>query len=483
MLLPEALLKFYNPPYEINIKHRIAFTGGVTETGSVVSTGEEIIKQKIEIIFYSGINSFVIPKQDEHSAYTKLKHLQTLYPNRELKLIPVEDFNDIINRRDIVEIKKRNPVVRTGRFVKKNWISAAATVLLAVLFAYLFVMDFDDNPAILTTDGNLLFVKNKSGKILWTKNIMISEEQGKDKEIFDLFARIIDINQDGYNEILLINEKEFLKNQAITRSKLNCYDKDGKKIWQFEFKDEVSSEREDLEPFYMITLIDTLTLYNQKALLLYSNNSPSFSSAIYKINLLTGERIAGTIWCSGHFQDALIKDLNNDGKKDVLGIGLDNGFEEQIIFGITIDSTSAVRLSTKDYTIKNYPLAIPILYIRIPKTDFTKYYNIRMSGNALGSLFDNLTEKKYRFVAGVNKEISQGNLWVMLDYNLMDMNFSIDDDFRIRRDSLVANGKLRLPYTDTKEYKDILKKNTLYWKPDTLSDEKGKWVRREELID
>ena len=32
-------------------------------------------------------------------------------------------------------------------------------------------MDFDDNPFLLHSDGTTLFIKNKNGKVLWTKRI------------------------------------------------------------------------------------------------------------------------------------------------------------------------------------------------------------------------------------------------------------------------------------------------------------------------
>ncbi len=65
-------------------------------------------------------------------------------------------------------------------------------------------------------------------------------------------------------------------------------------------------------------------------------------------------------------------------------------------------------------------------------------------------------------------------MWVKLDYNLKDIDIIIDSEFRILRDSLVAKGVLKSPYTDTEEYKAILKQNTLYWK-------NGNWVNGEEL--
>ncbi len=79
------------------------------------------------------MNTFVIPKTEETYAYFALTQFINQYPERNLKLIPAEDIYDVLNRRDLVEIKKRNPVVRTGKFIKKNWVSAVVTVLLAII--------------------------------------------------------------------------------------------------------------------------------------------------------------------------------------------------------------------------------------------------------------------------------------------------------------------------------------------------------------
>ena len=132
----EQLLNFYNPTYVISIKEKTTFTGGMTETGKVLPTGEEIIKQKVNAVFFSEMNTFVVPKKDESFALYKLYELKAQYPKRNLKLILVEDIIDVLNRRDVVDIKKQKLIVRTGKFVKKNWISAVVTVLLAVLFAF-----------------------------------------------------------------------------------------------------------------------------------------------------------------------------------------------------------------------------------------------------------------------------------------------------------------------------------------------------------
>jgi len=44
----------------------------------------------------------------------------------------------------------------------------------------------------------------------------------------------------------------------------------------------------------------------------------------------------------------------------------------------------------------------------------------------------------------------------------------------VQRDTLVARGILKPPYTDTKEYCSLIKSKLLFYK-------NGKWVKREEL--
>ena len=62
-----------------------------------------------------------------------------------------------------------------------------------------------------------------------------------------------------------------------------------------------------------------------------------------------------------------------------------------------------------------------------------------------------------------------------LNTERMDFNIFLVDKFTEKRDSLVGIGKLNPPYTDTKEYKEIIKNNILYWKD-------GTWVKHEEIL-
>ena len=474
----EQLLKFYNPTYIINIKEHSAFTGGVESNGKILLTGEEIIKQKVNAIFFSEINSFVIPKYEETYAYFALTQLKKDYPNRNLKLIPVEDINDVINRRDLVDIKKQKIVVRTGKFVKKNWISAAATVLLAILFGYLFVMDFDDNPSLFTNDGSTLFVKNKNEKLLFTLDITPTMNLKDYPELMRFYFKIVDINNDKENELIFVQTALNEKNLKKDKGTVICFDKTKKILWKYTFQDTVYSERENLQPLYNVYLIDTTLIGDKKIILCFANNSTSFSSAIFGLNLKTGERIKQTQWNSGFTWDAIVEDINDDGKKEFVGIGADNGLRDGVIWEVKLEDLNGYRPTTTNYKIMNFEETNLQFYIRLTKNDFEILNGARSCGMLPGSLTYDKIGGKIRFITLTDLDStgtqSISTFYYSLNKNYTDFEIFVTDKFSRKRDSLVISGKLKNPFTDTKEYKDIIKSKVLYWKD-------RKWVKRKEL--
>lgn len=471
----EQILNFYNPTYLIKLVEKSAFTGGVDESGKILNTSEDIIKRKVSAIFLSQINSFVIPKLEETYTYFTLAQLKKNYPNRKLKLIPAEDIDDVLNRRDVVDIRKQKLVVRGGKFVKKNWISAITTVLLAILFAYLFVMDWDHNPASLTTDGNTLFVKNKNGKVIWDKSIRTIQTKFIDQNYLNCLARIIDINSDGMNEVLITNQiiKEELGKDPD--DSLRCYSSEGNLIWGYAINDEVYSRREKLSPDYSIRIIDTLTFNGRKSLFLYSSNGPSFSSAVHRIDLKTGTRLPGIFWTSGHIADGIIRDIDNDGKPEMIGLGYDNGYKDVVLFVYEINEENRVRPTIDEYLIKNYPTAQMKVYMRFPKTDYDNYFNQPTPQINFETInYDNY-ENEYRFNFNRYNNIEASTICFHIKSDFKEVALFIESRFRVLRDSLVAQGRLNLPFTDTEDYKNIIKNNIQYW-------EDGKWIKQSEIV-
>lgn len=477
----EELLKLYNPVYITQSQSGLAITGGLDEEGKVLPVGDEIIKLKTELVFYSTVEQLVIPKHNEFAAREKLDELKQKYPERKLKITAVEDLDDLLNRRNIIEINKINPIVRTAKFAKRNVFTVFLIALLTGLFTALLTVDLDDNPSFVTLDGQNAYIKNKKGKTLFNFPYLADKHDIENPKSKYAFFKIVDINLDGDNEIIYVDENlnENTKSQKI--SSIKCVDKDFNTIWSYSFLDTVYSEREILLPPYGFRLIDTATIDGMRVMLFWVNNGPSFSTAISGVELNSGKRIKDTFWGSGHTNSAIKRDINNDGRDDIVANGVDNGFEDAVAWGIELSKLNGYRPTTREYQIKGFKEAGLIFYLRIPKQDVDKYLGVRNPSSWHYSLNFREYDKSFSFDIFTNtsprtqfKSDFINSYVIIIDSNLTVSDVVINSNFRVFRDSLVAQGKINPPYTDTQEYKEIIKNSVLYWK-------NGKWVKREDL--
>ncbi len=470
----EELLKTYNSSVAVTVGNDIAFTGGLVETGRITNTSEKIIKLKTELIFFSDISHFALPKAEEAAAIEKLNELKQEHPKRDLKITGIEDLNDLLNRRNHVEIKKINPAVRSAKFARKNWVALSTIFLLTAIISLFILRDIDKNPVSFTADGNKLYIKNRIGKVLWEKDVAIPKHLTESLNYLMSVAKIVDINSDGINEVVLCGEQKTNSGDSLDYSGVRCYNYEGDIIWRFSFSDKVFSKREELNSDYTSILLDTLTINGEKSLFSISSNKTSFSSAIYRINIKNGERLTGTFWSSGHVLSGIIKDVDIDGKAEILAIGYDNGYEDVVFFVYEADTLTKVRPTIEDYLIRSFPFSKMKAYVRFLKTDFDIYNNTRTPRILDGHFSDDENKKKYVFAFANARNYTDATLGYEINYNLKDIDIIVKSDFRVQRDTLVAHGILKPPYTDTKEYMDLIKSKILYWKD-------GKWVKRQEL--
>lgn len=476
----EELLKFYNPAYIVQAQKGIAITGGLDKQGKLLPVGDEIIKLKTELVFFSTVEQLVVPKHNEFAAREKLDELKLKYPERVLRVTAVEDLEDLLNRRNIVKIKRINPIVRTAKFARRNVFAVLMILLLTSLSTALLTIDLDDNPSYVTLDGKKAYIKNKNGKILFNFPFLTDNFDKDNPVLTSALFKIVDIDFDGDNEIIYVADKLNENTKSREMPSIRCVDKGFNTIWSYSFLDTVFSEREILLPPYDFTLIDTATIDGRNALLFWVNNGPSFSTAISGIDLSNGIRIKNTFWGAGHTLSAIKRDINNDGQEDIVAAGIDNGFEDAVVWGIESNKLDGYRPTTREYQIKGFKEADLIFYLRIPKQDVDKYLGIRNPSIWHYSLNFREYDKSLSFEM---LTIKNPGLQLISDFIktyiiTIDSNLTVSDvvvisSFRVFRDSLVAQGKLNPPYTDTKEYKEIIKNSVLYWK-------NGKWVKREE---
>ncbi|MFN3694524.1 MAG: hypothetical protein ACK4UV_05910, partial [Ignavibacterium sp.] len=456
----EELLKFYNPAYIVQAQKGIAITGGLDKQGKLLPVGDEIIKLKTELVFFSTVEQLVVPKHNEFAAREKLDELKLKYPERVLRVTAVEDLEDLLNRRNIVKIKRINPIVRTAKFAKRNVFTVLIILLLTSLSTALLTIDLDDNPSYVTLDGKKAYIKNKNGKILFNFPFLTDNLDIDNPVLTSSLFKIVDIDSDGDNEIIYVADKLKENTKSREMPSIRCVDKGFNTIWSYSFLDTVYSEREILLPPYDFRLIDTATINGRNVMLFRVNNGQSFSTAISGIELSSGLRIKNTFWGSGHTLSEIKRDINNDGQEDIVAAGIDNGFEDAVVWGIELNKLEGYRPTTKEYQIKGFKEADLIFYLRIPKQDVDKYLGIRNPSIWYYSLNFREYDKSLSFEM---LTIKNPGLQLISDFIktyiiTIDSNLTVSDvvvisSFRVFRDSLVAQGKLNPPYTDTKEYK------------------------------
>lgn len=457
------LSQLYNLPFITNIKNDVVSTGSLNIDGTVKPIGKDFIEKKVEVVFYSVIDTFIIPAEDEYYALESLKKLNSKYPNRKLHLVAVRDFYSLVNRRDLVDIRKQNRIERLGRGIRNNWFASLMLLILTLILTLFFVREYDDTPAYIMSEGKTMFVKNKGGKVLWTKNLWYITRNDIYKTMPDFFHLLVDIDNDGNNEIIA-SQEIFPDSLDHLRGRIVCFDTYGKVIWQYIFKDTMRTDFENIDPYYHTSLIGIINEKNKKVLLSIARNGPNFPSAVFKLNIATGDRLPGTLWNPGHIVNGLIR-KNENGKIEVVCTMINNDYELSGIFGIDYDkinSQVATPYKRNLYKLVGTDLAELNYYIFVPQTDYSKYYKQR--NNLPDIPFKN--DKKmdaitFSMLEAYNEEY--GSIGYEYKTNLRNINIVIGSTFRVRRDSLVAQGILNPPYTDTPEYKALLKSKILYW--------------------
>ncbi len=452
----EELLSYYNSPVIIKTGDAIALTGGTDNNGNLTATSKEIIEKKVEIVFFSPIQTFVLPDEDFPFAEEKLKALQEEFPDRKLTLIKIKTFDDLLDSRKLIDIKKQKLIVRAGRGIKKNKVTFSTTTIFALILVYFFFIKMDTNPAYLQIKDSIVFVKNRYNQTLWTTEV------GGPYNLIIKGNMLADVNNDGVNEVIISMEQP----GDTTRTKVSfgviCYDKRKNPMWSYEFKDFVETAVTKHSTIYQSYVMEIRPDSSRKVLYVLAHNS-LYPSAVYRLDAATGKRIKGTLWNAGRINSIIVGDFNEDGKDEVVGTCVNNAYNTSVFFSIDADKLDGQAPANPEYTFKEVKPAVFNNYILLPKTDLTIYRNQRYNQPVLADMLFYKKSKEFGFhiLEGDNK--TEGNIEYRFDTNLNLILIDYTDSFLMARDKLVKSGKLNPPLTNTVEYRKILENGLRYW--------------------
>ena len=456
----EQLTILYNLPFLVNIKNNISSTGGIDENGAILPVKKEFIEKKVEVVFYSSIEIFIVPKEDEQTALEKLHELKDMYPQRNLRIIGVTDLDDILDRRNLINISKQNPVVRSVKASVRNW---QVSLLIAVLYVIIVISlfrNFDESPSVLENQGKIVYVKNKNGSILWTKKTNSNANPNSANDFLKSTQMIIDINNDGTNEVILSSESRDELSDPNQYGRIACFNGEGNLIWSYNFRDSIHASEGSIYPVYSASLVDTFCLNDEKLMLFFANDTSDSQSVIFSLNLKNGKRKGGILKHYGLINDALVYDFNEDGIKEVAFSTINHNNENAALGVISLNDLSGSCPSQNNINNKNIVYAHLTSYILLPnlnfngKTDDLKPVINEMVNNPIEHcIYLNYTDLHDTY----------SNLTFKIYYDWQRIDVNTDNRFIHKSDSSSTNGNKIPGFSDKNSLTQILNKDIMYW--------------------
>lgn len=124
-----------------------ACVGGLSADGMLEAARWEPIEKKLRIAFYSPLEKIIIPALHREAAMLLVQHLQREYPNRQLEVIGINRFADLVEVEGAVNIMPRRGTDRLSEYLSRHSVPFLLLLVVILLggggyFAYKAYYDF-----------------------------------------------------------------------------------------------------------------------------------------------------------------------------------------------------------------------------------------------------------------------------------------------------------------------------------------------------
>lgn len=153
-------------------------TGAIDDSGNLKPLSEESLKIKLETVFYSEYNTFVIPKDNFNFCYNLLEELNEEYPERKLLLVPVSNYKEVLENTNVTVRYYLRAGERINSYYKKyqKAVNVAAMVVIITGLVYsalgIILPELDKNPVSVEYTDQKYILSNKYGKPVWESGII-----------------------------------------------------------------------------------------------------------------------------------------------------------------------------------------------------------------------------------------------------------------------------------------------------------------------
>lgn len=292
-------------------------------------------------------------------------------------------------------------------------------VLIAIIVFFILISQNTSQPVDFRILNSKLIVLDEKGNELWRYDTGIenlsSEKLYRDhfqfkrvdeKNEYNRFPYIIikDMNKDGSNEVLFSTQTQ----DEIGEGLLCFFDCKGKILWSFQGGRQLTYG-EKVYSDYRIHGIEVCDPDNDGnfRIIVISIHRPMFPTQLVVLDLQGN--IVGEYWNSGQFSDLLFKDLNRDGKKEIIAAGINNEYKKGCVVVFDPGDIRGGSPQKKPcYKCNELKPGSQKYYILFPRTDVDK--DKKPIGNC------------WRIIA-----LKSGHISVILKYN--NIFFEFNNDF------------------------------------------------------
>jgi hypothetical protein len=270
--------------------------------------------------------------------------------------------------------------------IRLQWKYVFLFILVPLLIIALFLILTnlpDGQPADFNIKHSRLIILDNKGNTLWEFDTRLSnlcnEERYRrhfqfkhfkvDPREFTLLI-IDDFDKDGNNEVLFSTQ---IFDDSNALDTIYYFDHKGKKLWEFVSGRRLTFGKKEYPRHFRVRTIQTCDLDgdNQPEIVFLAAQYPEFPSQLAILDLKGN--LKSEYWNSGHMRCLLFKDLNNDGRKEIIAAGTNNEYKKGFL--AVLDSGDVKGGSPQQldkYTCPALEKGSEKYYILLPRTDLDK---------------------------------------------------------------------------------------------------------------
>lgn len=340
----------------------------------------------------------------------------------------------------------------------------AAVIVIGSALLLIAVLGADRVPANFRISGSSLIVLNEGGRELWRFDSGLDNFEGEARYRIHSFARVPysgriggytmpwlkfkDIDGDGRVEVLFSTHTE----NQFGEGDLYCFDARGRRRWRFRGGRAMTFGDAAFSPDYRIEAVDAEDFDNDGKLEVFviSDHNNDFPSLLTLLDCQG--RTRGEFWNSGRYSDYLLRDINGDGRREILVSGVNNEYREG--YFMVLDASRIGGGSPqmdRRYASPDVGPGSELCYVRVPRSDLAELKQPVEAIVEIAVLGDNR----------IQLFTDPGALYFTLGFDLKPTGIRSSHHFEQARADAVRAGKLKGPADEA--YFEALERGLLYW--------------------